>query len=273
MKQYNDELLRKVQDTEKEILIEIIRICKANSITYYLDFGSLLGAVRNGGFIPWDDDIDISMMREDYEKFILIAPSQLSSKFSLQHFSTEPNTPTYWAKVVKNGTIFTEQYMQKIKINQGVFVDVFPMDKVPDSLGLQKKHTKKVKFLRNLYISKTVSQVCTEKRFWRKLFFSFIRKATHFLLLPIPKKTLFNLLDREIQKYNSDNSDTIAALATTHSTHRIKSIFPLRTMLFSGISVLVPNDTDVVLKKEYGDYMKLPPTKERVGHCPDIVKI
>lgn len=273
MKRYNDDLLKKVQNIELEILTEIIRICEINNIEYYLDFGSLLGAVRHGGFIPWDDDIDISMRRNDYEKFLEVAPLQLKEGFSLQHFFTEKNTPTYWAKIVKDGTLFTEKYMQSLDINQGIFVDIFPIDKVPDSPNLQRKHLRKIHFLRNMYISKTVSQVCTEKNKIKRILYTIVRRISHLVLKPISKKVLYNILDYEIRKFNTTNSNTIAVLATHHSTHCITTVFPLKKMYFSGICVSVPNNVDQVLKREYGDYMKLPPEKDRIGHCPDFVKI
>ena len=105
---YTDDQLHKLQDTELEILQEIIRVCNANNITYFTVGGTTLGAIRHNGFIPWDDDIDIGMMRDDYEKFLSVAKTELAEGFSLTYYYTDPNSPTYYAKVRKDGNEFVE---------------------------------------------------------------------------------------------------------------------------------------------------------------------
>lgn len=107
---YYGEELKKVQECELEILAEVIKVCNENSIEYFVIGGTALGAVRHSGFIPWDDDIDIGMTRDDYERFLKIAPSKLKSDLFLQYYVTEPNSPTYFAKVRKNNTQFVEYY-------------------------------------------------------------------------------------------------------------------------------------------------------------------
>ena len=108
--EYKPEELKRVQEIEVEILQEIIRVCEEYKLQYWVAYGTLIGTLRHNGFIPWDDDIDIGMMREDYEKFIEVAPSALKKGYTLQHFKTDPKTPTYHAKVRKDGTQFVEWY-------------------------------------------------------------------------------------------------------------------------------------------------------------------
>ena len=105
------ETLRQVQLDQLEIAKDIKRVCEENGIRYHLAFGSLLGAVRHKGFIPWDDDMDFGMLREDYERFLEIAPKKLKDEFFLQTWHTDPYYPLAFAKVRKKGTVFQEAAM------------------------------------------------------------------------------------------------------------------------------------------------------------------
>ena len=105
-----NENLKKIQQIELDILLEVDRICKKHEIEYFLDFGTLLGAVRHSGFIPWDDDIDIGMTRDNYEKFLKIASSELKKDYFLQNVYTERETPFLYSKIRKNGK-FTMEFL------------------------------------------------------------------------------------------------------------------------------------------------------------------
>lgn len=128
----DNETLRKLQLVELEIANEIKRVCVENNIKYFLESGTLLGAVRHGGFIPWDDDMDIGMMREEYEKFLKIAPEKLSSEFILQTWKNEKDYSLTFAKVRKSDTIFLEYEFKDSSMHNGIWVDIFPYDSVPE---------------------------------------------------------------------------------------------------------------------------------------------
>ena len=132
---YTKEQLEKIHSTEVEILSEIIRVCSENDIPWFTVGGTTLGAVRHNGFIPWDDDIDIGMLREDYDKFLALAPSCLKEGYILQHFTVDKRTPTYFAKVRKDGTEFIEYSNHSLPIHHGVFVDIMPYDRIPEDQG------------------------------------------------------------------------------------------------------------------------------------------
>ena len=133
-KVYDDKTLKKLHKVEIEILDEIVRICKKHNIKYSLFAGTMLGAVRHAGFIPWDDDIDVGMLRSDYEKFIKIAHEELDSKFSLDCFEYNKKYHLGFAKIKKNGTIFDEEASHHMDNHKGIFVDVFPVDNVYDNI-------------------------------------------------------------------------------------------------------------------------------------------
>lgn len=126
------ETLRKVQLVQLEIANEIKRVCEKNNIKFFLDSGSLLGAVRHKGFIPWDDDLDIGMLRDDYEHFCRIADRELDSKYVLQTWVTDDDFPLPFAKVRKRGTVYLEKRSHPLSEN-GFFVDILPYDFAPNS--------------------------------------------------------------------------------------------------------------------------------------------
>ena len=122
-------ILRKAQLIMLDELIEVDRICKKYNISYWLDSGTLLGAVRHKGFIPWDDDIDICMLQEDYEKFFSIAKKELNDKYFLQVKETDEMTTSPYMKVRHRDSILIEEnFTEKEKFHQGIFLDIFLMN-------------------------------------------------------------------------------------------------------------------------------------------------
>ena len=125
------EELRDVQLVELEILIKFAEICEKNNLRYFLDGGTLLGAIRHKGFIPWDDDIDLGMPREDYEKFMEVGQRELGNDYFVQHRATDRNCPFDFMKIRKQNTVFLEWNKRNIEMHHGIFIDVFPYDKLP----------------------------------------------------------------------------------------------------------------------------------------------
>ena len=123
--------IKDVQRVELDILIKVARLCEERGLTYFIESGTALGAVRHGGFIPWDDDIDIGMPRQDYEKFLDIAQKELGDEYFVQTRETDPNAPFSFAKVRKNGTTFIEWNKRNIKMHHGIYIDIFPYDGLP----------------------------------------------------------------------------------------------------------------------------------------------
>ena len=125
------ETLRKLQLEELEILKRFVRICDKHGLRYYLVGGTLLGAVRHRGFIPWDDDIDVAMMRSDYECFAEICQKELGAEYFYQSPETDPYYFLTYAKIRKNGTLAYEERFRNSKFNKGVFIDIIPLDHSP----------------------------------------------------------------------------------------------------------------------------------------------
>ena len=127
------ELLRKVQLTLLEIAVEIKRVCEENDIRYFLSDGTFLGAVRHQGFIPWDDDMDMGMLRADYEKFCRVAPKALKPEYCLESWNTDAGYGLPFAKVMKRNTVYLESKKTTKMREKGFYIDIFPFDNAPVS--------------------------------------------------------------------------------------------------------------------------------------------
>ena len=139
--------LRKLQLVELDGLKYLDKICKENNIEYYLAFGTLLGAVRHKGFIPWDDDIDIAMTGENYLKLLEVMKKNENKKYFFQTLETEKNYYLMWSKLRINNTLFAKEEQLANKINHGIFVDVFPLFEYPDKKDY-KRITRKIKMIK-----------------------------------------------------------------------------------------------------------------------------
>ena len=127
---YNSDILRHLHEELKEILREVVRVCEEANIPYFIQGGTAIGSHFFDDIVPWDDDIDLGMTRENYERFLKEAPALLNEQYTLQEFTTEPNTPFYFAKVRKVGTRFVESEWVGLPISEGVYIDIFPYDLV-----------------------------------------------------------------------------------------------------------------------------------------------
>lgn len=245
--------LRKVQLTELEILIEIDRICRKNGIDYTLDGGTMLGAVRHGGFIPWDDDADVAMLRKDYNRFYRACKKDLDrSRFFLQEFRTDPAYPWGYSKIRRKNTLFLREGQEHIKCHQGIFVDVFLYDDVPDQFLLRRLHLLACTAIRKCQYS-VVGKKCAKTA---------AERALYTLLDRIPKKCLFTAI-RKIARMTDRHEGELARHMTYPYT---KSRYGLprhcfneyQDYEFEGHTFRMMKDYDSYLTALYGDYMKLP---------------
>lgn len=264
----NQKELRKLQLIELNILKEIHQVCKKNEIKYWLTGGTLIGAIRHNGFIPWDDDVDIAMGREDYNKFLLVAPRELKPEFYVQSWEYEPNFGVPYTKIRKNNTILKEAGSQNADIHQGIFVDVFVYDKFP----LKKTDFIKVKFsmqilLRMLIVKSGITPwkgIDRTSPYWWFFFLPF-RVMAKFVNFNYMKKMYKNC----VQKANHTDSKWIFnSCESNDEKHPIPEEYVKKVVLhrFEDAQFYIPAEYDKLLRHFYGDYMQLPPPEKREGH-------
>jgi len=265
------EEIRKYQLSQIELLEETDRICKELNIYYYLIGGTLLGAVRHDGFIPWDADIDIAMRREHYEKFREYWKIANSDRYFYAHYSTETNhlSPHALLRIKDTHIKFSTRKTIYNPKNDGIYMDIFPLDEPPMDKNLQKKQMKRIKNIKKI-IEFKIGYVYTSTGKLKLL----VKKLIQFCLLPFSLPMIYNCLDNTMKKYSGSNSGYLVSMASHYSYWKqlmTEDIYgkPVRVN-FEGYDFCAPAETDKYLKQIYGDYMKLPPEEKRFSDLNSI---
>lgn len=259
-----DRNLRNLQMKEMEILKEIRTICEKHGITYYIDCGTLLGAVRHKGFIPWDDDIDVVMPYKEYMRFLKIAEEELSSRFFLQNYCTDENFYRSYTIVRMNNTTMMQKHHTKYHIHQGVGVDIFPLIEIGEKID-QKIKIWLIKLSNFLQME---DYICANYEEFESTIGTLGLKVL-FLFYKIPmkfrKKMHTSILNFICQTKGKRNLTEIWCAITDIIP---KSVFEgeAKEVEFEGEMFKAPPQYKEYLKLLYGDYMKLPPLEERKGH-------
>lgn len=259
--------IERIKRIEMDIMREIDRICRENDIGYFLVGGSLLGAIRHKGFIPWDDDIDIGMLREDFEKFRHLCPKVLSSHLSYQSYTDEPTSHYIFDKVRLKDTYFSTKFSNKfIDIENGIFVDILVYDRTANSGFFQKLHINSIRFFRRLINIRWVGKA---------------RRGIHYhaskIMLPIMKKipflTYHYFFEKALQMFDFKKNSKYLIDGVGQNLE--KGPFPaewfqeLIDVPYEDMVFKAPKDYDAYLRHWYGNrYMELLPLSSRnSGHA------
>lgn len=255
-----DAQLRELQRIELGILLDVQAVCDGLGIEFFLGEGTLLGAVRHQGFIPWDDDIDLVMRRSEYERFLQLAPPLLAPKYTVQHASTVEN---YWSPVIKVRLVEGEQKYRQAHIahlteDNGPLLDIFPLEYVPrpDGAGLWLQSTY-IRLLRGLLVHKLRTKPSDNPQ----------RKLMRLAGRALPTRLLHQQLHWAHTLHDSRPRPYLAALATYHPI--ANQVVPASAydevvrLPFEGHDMPAPRGFDLVLTRTYGDYMTPPAMKER----------
>ena len=248
--------LKRIQEIELEILDEVIRICDKNNIKYNLEGGSMIGAIRHNGMIPWDDDIDLAMMREEYTKFVEACKTDLdSSRFVFQDCHTDKQCGFIFGKIRRKGTILSENYSYHLPFEQGVWVDIFVYDYVSNDENVRAKDRKRMKFIQNLYIIRCGYKFPEDKSKVFKLAYHLIKPFTYLFSYDFYIKKM----DREMNKYNENPTNYVFNYAGAYPDRGLFSKDMFKELVsheFDGRECNVVKEYDAYLKQIYGDYMK-----------------
>lgn len=241
--------LKELQKLQLQILIDFDKICKKNNLKYFLAGGTLLGAVRHKGFIPWDDDIDVAMPRTDYNKLIKLS-KELPEKYQLICPEKVKQYKILFSKIVYKKYFEVEK---GLKDNYGIFIDIFPLDGLGNNKHKARIHAKKILIMR------TIINIC----FLDNNLFSKLLKKIHF------NNLTYRILMRTFNKYNYHESKYVGSIAG--GLRMLDEIFEYRVysetmdMEFEGKIFKGMKYYDEYLTRMYGDYMKLPPKEKQVA--------
>lgn len=243
---------------------EIKRICEENDIKYFITAGTLLGAVRHKGFIPWDDDMDFGMLREDYDKFLKICETKLDKEhFFVQNMDTEPGLGKFYTRVLLNGTYLDYDYIKNVNIKKSLFVDIFPYDSIPESKFLRKKQS---------MITSFAMRIMKKKQKYGIICYTLGGKIELLFEKFFSKKTIRKIYEKEMQRYNKKFPDSSCICSSNagegYSKETLKREWVTNNIPFVFEDTTFPGSAkyDEYLKYYYGDYMKLPPEEKRYTH-------
>lgn len=264
MLELSKEQLQKLRRVEIEITNEIDRICKKHNIQYFIAGGTLLGAVRHKGFIPWDDDMDVYMYRSEYEKFCAICQEEMDdTRFFWQTQETDRHYRWTYGKLRRKDTLYVREGQEHMKFFQGIFVDVIPFDKRSE----------------NLRLWSVQDHIC---RMWRRVLWSpvgarneekKVLKLWYSILSVIPRDWVYSAYKKSATHYNKSSSKKYFSFNVTWE-HPYKDgideewIKKTVELPFEDCIYPVPQNYHEFLRFYYDEYMKYPPVEERHGNCP-----
>lgn len=274
---YDSKVLKKFQKIELGILKEFDEICEKNKLDYFLVGGCAIGIIRHKGFIPWDDDIDVAMNREDYDKFLKIAKEQYSDKYSILNNDENPKFPLMNTRWGLKGTEYKTADLKKIPGEFGIFLDIFCFDNVPDDDKLMRKQGTKAWFYGKMLVLSGVNKPTLYYYGLTAKILTAIFFVSHYALkiLHLTSRHFYKKANKYGTMYKNEKTKRFAYM---YDPHRFTSmldksdVYPTRRMDFEGVSVKVPNKIEEYLSKRYGDYMTLPPKDKRHTHPPCSLK-
>jgi len=261
---FTSEMLRQLQLIQLEILVELDRICAKHNITYSIDGGTLLGAVRHKGFIPWDDDIDVIMLRDEYEKFFEVCKTELDrNSFFLQEHRTDPFYRVGYTRIRRKNTVYVRAGQEHMKHKTGVLIDIFILDNTPNSYLLKNIH-------RALCF-------CFRKTLWsasgKIVSKNFMVRGLYAVLSLLPANFAFGGFDTLAKISNKKQTYLVKHYAMTYPTPKVNGFGTPANLMndftrleFEGSMFMAVADYEQYLKLLYGDYMTLPPPEKQKPH-------
>lgn len=257
-----------------KIMAEIIRVCDLLQIPYFIQGGTAIGAYYEQDILPWDDDIDVGLTRRNYERFIREAPAVIGSEFFLQHVTSDPHTPFYFAKLLLKGTTFTEADFANLDIQRGIFIDIFPFDKVPDNPTLQKAHRFYCNFLNGCFMAKDIWQwdhirPCQVKKPRPRGWFPCL--ATWCVCKLFSKRRIYHWLSRAQAMYNNGEHEYYNMVLMPRDHISVKSIENPQLMPLGPNMVCAPSDLFTYLNHHYPGIQRYVPKEKQRNHHPDLL--
>ena len=271
---YDEKTLKKLQSIELEILRDFVDLCDRHNLIYFGVGGTAIGAIRHSGFIPWDDDIDIALPRDDYEKFLRYAKKEYSDKYLIVNGVEYPNFPFLTTRWTMKGTEFVEWPMKDVDCPNGIFLDIYPFDQIPDDEKKVKRQAIQSFFWSKLLILRSIPDPVLPVGGLLAKIITFICGIIHWFLktFKVSKKWLHKMCLATSRQYNG-KGDTkrfgfICDTTAYTSVYYMDEVYPLRTIRFEDIDLNFPGQVEKSLERAFGDFMQLPPEEKRKNHYP-----
>lgn len=269
--EYDDKILNHLHELELMILKDFIRICEENNLTYYMYAGSLLGAVRHNGFIPWDDDLDVIMFRDDFEKFKKIFIASENDKYELLCNETEKDYFHLLAKLMLKGTRFEESWVSQVDFHVGINMDIFVLDDLAEG-KFKRSYQLKRSFVYNKLL--IMSKVRLDNLpFIQKV----VSHAGYYVLklFRVKPSSLNRRCLNFLKKYKNPDAEHVFDISATSKEYpqifRKADFKSVANVKFEDIEVNAPINYDFILTSLYGDYMQLPPEEDRYNHITETL--
>lgn len=258
------DMTQTVRAAQMDLLNELDRICKKHNIPYFLAEGTLLGAIRHQGFIPWDDDVDVAILRQHAAALRAACDRELDDAYELVDWHTDPYSPLPYMKLKIKGTHYREEIMGNTKANDGLFIDIFFFDNVPNNPTARKRQKLYAGILLKILLVRCGYRLGDSGL--KRAAFGLLKLCSYIRSINSWRRS-FEKLE---QKYNNDPAEYMDIVHSKEENRHIKAnlLTDLVAHPFEDGMYPVPRDADAVLKQIYGNYMQLPPEEQRIGtHC------
>ena len=259
----DDSTLQHIQNVELMILKDFIDICDENQIEYFLFFGTEIGAVRHQGFIPWDDDIDVILFRDYYEKFLKVMENKSQDKYTVYDIRYNEQYFFQFGRLSLNGTYWAEYWDNQVDFKMGLHIDLFILDKVPNNKLKRFLYMRKCLYLcklcsiASIKVEEGSGLVKTVANILHTIFNNIGLTPKHY------QKKLLKLF----RKYQDKDCEYWADLTMNEQQYfKMEDFKPAKNVKFEDIYAKIPNNQEATLGAIFGDYMQLPPEEDRVAH-------
>lgn len=263
-----------VKRIELDMLVALDRICKANNLTYLIAFGTCLGAMRHGGFIPWDDDIDVYMPRDDYERLAGLIHKD-DTPYVLSSYR-DGKSPNVFFKLCDPSTVMYERFLGK-RFPEGVWIDIFPLDRInPESPAVRRtlRRRKRLNLLRGFIVTDPTTGATTTARLAKKIICPIAQHLDYIKVCRMMDEqamatTDASGADRSLPRSEGYYGELVAGGRITDAS----LLFPTKPLTFESVTFEGPAEPEKYLEQIYGDWRKLPPEEERIPHHVEAYRL
>lgn len=268
------ELLARIQKLLRKILGDFDAACRELGIAYSVYGGTMIGAIRHQGFIPWDDDVDVLMTRSDYERFLIEAPAVMGPAYRFDNTRTLPDYPYMFTKLGLTGTLLIPEFARNSSYRMPICLDILPMDAVPEDPSAFRAQSRSTWIWgRLLYLTGTPTPMLIDTHGPKRWVIHTITSIVHWSmrLACITPRRLQVRWDRAARRYEHENRNRFTDFSMRDPANwavDLDEIQPTLDVPFDGLTVQIAPAYDAMMRRTYGDYMEFPPIEQRRNHKP-----